>query len=130
MILLDTDAISYVIRGFEPYLSEFRNLEPGDWGISSLVAYELGFGIRLKQTQVNPVVEEFLKNAQTYSFDNAAAQIAADLAAQLSKAGKTIDRGDLMIAAHAISLDAVLVSNNVKHFNRVPGLNLVTWSSQ
>ena len=61
------------------------------------------------------------------AWDTAAADEFAVLQAELLKIGKPIGRNDAMIAAHALSIGSVLVTNNRKHFSRVPGLKIENW---
>jgi tRNA(fMet)-specific endonuclease VapC len=61
-------------------------------------------------------------------FEEAAAAAFGGTAAELSRAGTPIGELDTMIAAHALSLDLTLVTNNMKHFSRVPRLRVENWT--
>jgi tRNA(fMet)-specific endonuclease VapC len=60
-------------------------------------------------------------------WDSAAADVYAKISAKLEKNGMPIGYADTMIAAHALSIDAILVTNNTKHFQSVKGLQLENW---
>lgn len=129
MILFDTDVVSYIIRGIDPYFSKFLELDNGEWGISSVVAFELGCANKLQKHSANKMVADFLTHAKVYNFDANAAEATSQVAAVLKSKGKRLATEDLFIAGHSLSLNAILVSNNLKHFERVSGLHVVDWSS-
>ena len=68
-----------------------------------------------------------LKTVATLPFDTAAAEHYADLRAHLERAGTMIGSNDLFIAAHARSLDATLITDNIREFSRVPNLRVENW---
>ncbi|MFQ5345740.1 MAG: PIN domain-containing protein, partial [Mariprofundus sp.] len=74
-------------------------------------------------------LEMFLMPLELVPFDEHAAGIYGDIRAELERSGQVIGGNDLFIAAHALSLNATLVSNNLKEFARVPGLSLENWVS-
>jgi tRNA(fMet)-specific endonuclease VapC len=101
----------------------------GDWAISSITRHELLFGIKLPGVPSSVVdgVNRFLEIATTLNFDAAAADAAALVRVQLREQGKPSGGFDELIAGHALSLDATLVTNNTKHFENVLGLKLENW---
>ena len=74
-------------------------------------------------------IQEFTKVVQVISFDQIAAQAAGELKQYLRDQGTPIGQMDLLIAAHGLSLQAVIVTNNTKEFSRVPNLTLEDWLS-
>jgi len=72
-------------------------------------------------------LEMFLMPLEIMPFDEHAAEIYGDIRAALERSGQIIGGNDLFIAAHALSLNVTLVSNNLKEFTRVPGLRLENW---
>ena len=72
---------------------------------------------------------QFAAPLEILPFDGEAAQYYGDLRAQLEKKGTPIGSLDMLIAAHALSLDNTLVTNNEKEFNRVSSLKIENWIS-
>ena len=70
---------------------------------------------------------DFVRHLTVYEWDDDAAEQYGKIRASLDKKGKPIGAMDMMIAAHARSLDAILVTNNQKHFKQVSGLKIVNW---
>jgi len=73
-------------------------------------------------------LEMFLMPLDIVSFDAQATEQYGDIRANLEQSGQVIGGNDLLIAAHVLSLDATLVSNNLKEFSRVSGLRLENWA--
>ena len=73
------------------------------------------------------IVDLFLDSFEIYDFDKNAAKEYAKIRVNLEKKGLIIGAYDLQIAAHAKSLNAILVTNNIKEFNRIKGLKLENW---
>ncbi len=128
--LLDTDTASYSIRGASAALdSRLAKAAARDLAISVVTRAELLFGV---EKRGNPrglarVVHAFLDRIAILPWDNAAVDVFAKVRAQLERQGTPIGFADTMIAAHAISLKATLVTNNQKHFLNVKGLSLENW---
>ena len=101
----------------------------GDIGISSITLAELEFGVAKSiQREKNRIaLEEFIIPLEVAQFDAAAAQRYGWVRASLEQRGMPIGSLDTLIAGHALSLDAVLVTNNIKEFRRVTGLKLEDW---
>ena len=101
----------------------------GDCYLSAIVTAELRTG--LAKGPANPTrerkLEEFVSLFPVRDFDDAAARRYSEIRADLEKQGTVIGPMDLLIAAHAISLDAELVTANVKEFRRVKGLRVRPW---
>ena len=130
MWLLDTDTCSYIFRRHPSGVADrFDRTSPGDIGLSSIVLAELCFGVarRPNADQLRADIREFRESLLFLPWDADAADHYGDIRAYLKRRGLLIGSMDLMIAAHARSLDATLVTNNVKHLRRVPGLRLENW---
>lgn len=97
--------------------------------LSSVVVAEVEYGIvKSGRRQHNRrVFDSLLSGFRVLPFDAAAARLYGPIRAQLEKRGRLIGPYDLMIAAHAQSLDAVLVTDNTKEFDRVAGLKTENW---
>ncbi len=128
--LLDTNICIYIIKK-QPVsvINKFKRLSIGDIGISSITLAELNYGVEKSQhPQKNKsALEEFILSLEIVSFDERAAYHYGDMRAELEKKGTPIGPLDLLIAAHARSLDLVLVTNNKKEFARVSKLKIEDW---
>lgn len=129
MILLDTNICIYIInKKPAEVLERFNSFAIGDIGVSSIVAAELAFGIEKTGSLRNKqALEIFLAPLEIVPFDNDCIWAYGKLRAHLEKLGQPIGALDTMIAAHALAMDVVLVTNNQKEFSRVPGLRLENW---
>jgi tRNA(fMet)-specific endonuclease VapC len=129
--LLDTDISSYVIRSRPERVRErFRRLDAGQLAVSAITEAELLYGVRRAGARagVRADVEDFLRRLEVLDWNHEAASHYADIRAHLEKTGKPIGNMDLLIAAHARYLGAVLVTNNERHFRRVPHLTVENWA--
>ncbi len=128
--LLDTNICIYIIKQKPPeVLQRFNAYQVGDLGISSITVAELEFGVKKsKFPQKNQqALEQFLIPLNIVDFDRAAALIYGDIRAKLEKQGTPIGSLDTLIAAHALSLNITLITNNLKEFDRVQNLKLDNW---
>lgn len=130
MILLDSNICIYLINNRPPeVLARFRQFGLGEIGISSVVAAELAFGAAKSASSVRNrhALEVFFAPLEVLPFDEAAVWAYGDLRADLERRGESIGSLDTMIAAHALSLNGVLVTNNIREFAKVKGLKLDNW---
>jgi len=127
--MLDTNITSAAIRGDAAVGARLAALPADAWCISAVTAAEHHYGLarRPEARTLARLVHHFLQVADVRPWDRLAAQAQGDLRATLANQGTPLDTYDCMIAAHALSLSLVLVTDNVKHFNRVPGLPLENW---
>ncbi|MGK7899238.1 MAG: type II toxin-antitoxin system VapC family toxin [Xenococcus sp. (in: cyanobacteria)] len=128
--LLDTNICIYIIkRKPREVLQKFTTYQVGDIGVSSITVAELEFGVQKSQfpARNQQALTQFLLPLKIVDFDRAAAIVYGDIRVTLEKQGTPIGSLDTLIAAHAISLDVILVTNNVKEFNRVSNLELENW---
>ncbi len=131
LYLLDTDTCSYAIRGASAALdAALVAAAPGSLALSAVTRAELVFGL---EKRGNPrvlarAIHAFLDRVAVMPWDGAAADQFARLRAQLEGAGTPIGIFDTMIAGHALSLDAILVSNNIRHFRKVGALKVENWT--
>jgi tRNA(fMet)-specific endonuclease VapC len=128
--ILDTNSVSYIIKGNFPRVRERLLTIPMDEvGVSVITEAELRFGVaRLPQaTRLGIIVEEFLVRVEVLAWDSAAAQHYARLRAALKANGEPMGNMDLMIAAQALAVGAVLVTND-RVFRRLSGLKIDDWS--
>jgi tRNA(fMet)-specific endonuclease VapC len=128
--LLDTNTASYVIKGNIPrVLERLVRIPLPDVGISVVSEAELRFGVALKceSQRLNIAVEQFLLHVEVLPWDSGAAKKYGELRAALEREGKPVGNMDLMIAAHAIAVDAVLVTHH-RVFRRIKELKSVDWT--
>jgi tRNA(fMet)-specific endonuclease VapC len=129
VILLDTNICIHVINARPPaVLERFRQHRMGEIGVCSVVAAELAYGVaKSGSTRNRQALEMFLAPLVILPFDEAAVWVYGDLRADLERKGTPIGSLDTMIAAHALSQQSMLVTNNTREFARVPGLALENW---
>lgn len=130
MILLDTNTCIYIIkRKPDEVLRHFLQYHPGDIGISSITLAELQYGVAKSRAQKrnSEALSEFLIPFEVLPYGESATQAYGAIRTLLEQQGNIIGAMDLLIAAHAISLDAVLVTNNEKEFKRVRDLKIENW---
>lgn len=129
MILFDTNICIHVINAKPPaVLERFRQYRMGEIGVCSVVTAELAYGVAKSGSVRNRrALEMFLAPLAILSFDEAALWVYGDLRAELERKGTPIGELETMIAAHSLSQQSTLVTNNTREFARVPGLALENW---
>ena len=127
--LLDTNICIYIIKNNPLAVREhFLRNAHDEIAISSIVVAELAFGAAKSQSERSmPKLMNFLASIQSLAFDDEAAFRYGKLRTDLESLGTPIGPLDTQIAAHALALDCVLVTNNEREFNRVPGLKIENW---
>jgi tRNA(fMet)-specific endonuclease VapC len=130
LYMLDTDTCAFVLRrASEPLLLRIQ-AAPIAQQCMSVVSYaELLYGVELSsQKKTNQAAVEMLaRHVSVLDWPQEAAQHYAQIRADLKKTGSMVGANDLMIAAHARSLRATVVTNNTKDFERIKGLNIENW---
>jgi tRNA(fMet)-specific endonuclease VapC len=130
--MLDTDIASYIIKERTPAIqSRMAAILPSELCVSAVTRAELLYGLKRlsADNRLHLVVRQFLKIIRVMPWDAEAAGFYADIRHQLVTSGQQIGELDMMIAAHAISLGAVLVTNNTRHYGRIDApLILENWS--
>ena len=131
MILLDTNICIYIINARPlAVLARFQQYRMGDVGLCSIVAAELAFGVAKSGSARNrQALEMFLAPLTILPFDDAAVWAYGNLRADLERRGTPIGALDTLIAAHALSQQAQLITNNTREFSKVPGLQLDNWAN-
>jgi tRNA(fMet)-specific endonuclease VapC len=128
--MLDTDAcIALIKRKPASVIRRLYVLTPGDAGISAITLAELRYGVMKSAAGERnaAALDDFLLPLEIADFGAAAADIYGRVRAGLEKAGTPIGPLDTQIGAHALSLGAVLVTNNIREFRRIPGLKIENW---
>ena len=112
-----------------PVLTQLRAHEAEGIGISSISVAELYFGVSKSGSARNlAALQQFLEPLEIADFDLNAAQVYGTLRYTLERLGAPIGPLGTQIAAHALALEVTLVTNNVREFARVSGLNLINWA--
>jgi tRNA(fMet)-specific endonuclease VapC len=126
---LDTNICSYILRRHPAgMLRRFAALTPSQVWLSSIVAAELRFGAaKLGSARFASAVEQWLAGFEVRPWPLDATHQYARIRSALESSGQPIGGMDLMIAAHALAEDSVLVTANTREFHRVPGLAVEAW---
>lgn len=128
--LLDTNIVSLALRGeAEPAVARLARTIRDSVGVSIVTAMELEFGLaRRPAVRVATAVRRFLATMHVAPLARSVAPVYGRLRADLERRGLPVGPLDTMIAAHAVDLGAVLVTNNTREFRRIPGLRCEDWS--
>jgi tRNA(fMet)-specific endonuclease VapC len=128
--MLDTNICVYIIKERPtPVVEKLLATRANDVGISAITAAELRFGASKSRRpkQNHEALDLFFAPLAVSPFEKAAATAYGQIRAALEKKGRPIGPLDLLIAAHALSLDVPLITNNAREFRRVPGLEVLSW---
>ncbi len=130
--MLDTNICIYLLKNKPPGIrGKIDRIEFESLTISSISVAELYFGVEKSgNSQINlKNLNNFLSPIIILSFDIHAARIYGIIRSILEREGKLIGPNDMLIAAHALSTDSILVTNNINEFKRVSKLKLENWVS-
>ena len=127
--MLDTNICIYVMRRREQALLDRFSATAGRTCLSSIVVSELQFGARKSRWQEASLelLRSFISQLDVLSYGIEAAGHYAEIRNALEVAGVPAGPNDLLIGAHARSLDLTLVTNNRREFDRMPGLRVENW---
>ena len=127
---LDTNICSYILRRHPVSMIErFASLDREQLWLSAIVAAELRFGAaKLGAPRFKAAVEAWLAGFDVRPWPLEATHHYAQTRAALERSGTPIGGMDLMIAAHALAQDSVVITNNAREFHRVPGLAVEEWA--
>jgi tRNA(fMet)-specific endonuclease VapC len=142
--LLDTDILIYLIRGLKAASRRRERARALDLvercrsaqkeghavGVSAITVSELEFGARKsgRYEDESAAIAKILAPFDTYDYDAVGCALHyGHIRNELEQSGHPIGAMDLLIGAHALRLDATLVTNNLAHFRRIPGLKVTDW---
>ena len=128
--MLDTNICIYLIKQ-QPreVIEKFQGIALGEITVSTVTVAEMMYGVEKSQYKEKnkTALQAFLAPLEIVDFDFAAAQQYGVVRTYLEIIGKSIGAYDLLIAAHALSLDLILVTNNEQEFQRIPNLMVENW---
>jgi tRNA(fMet)-specific endonuclease VapC len=129
--MLDTDISSYIMkRSHDAVLRRLQKVPVGGVCISVITKSELLYGVEVspQRQQNQAALGAYLRHVEVLEYPDDAALHYAQIRAALKVSGTMIGANDLFIAAHARCLGFTLVTNNVREFGRVKGLNVENWA--
>lgn len=131
MYLLDTNIISYWMRGDAQLIEKIKTCSPGELSLSTITLAEIYYGIEkspIKKKERRLKIERIKSTLAIYPFNEPAAAKYGGIRATLEKAGQPISERDLQIAAIAMANKLCVVTHNTKEFNRIPKLKIEDWA--
>lgn len=130
LLMLDTDISSYVIRRRPSAIAERFDRHAEELCVSVMTAAELRFGaVKAGRPDLTSLVEAYLARVTILDWAESATFHYARIRAKLESLGTPIGNMDLLIACHAVAEQAMLVTNNLRHFAAVPDLRVEQWST-
>jgi tRNA(fMet)-specific endonuclease VapC len=131
--MLDTDTCIFLMRGESPALAAKVQSVPLQQQVMSAVTFaELTYGVQAsasaKRKKNQSVLDSLVLHLAVLDWPQDAAKHYAEIRTDLKKRGAQLGAADLMIAAHARAMGAIVVTNNVKDFARVKGLEVENWT--
>jgi tRNA(fMet)-specific endonuclease VapC len=127
--MLDTDTVSFALRGQGRVAARLLEHRPSELCISSITLGELRFGAEARRSRkLHRLISTFVESVEVVSFDQQAADRFATVATSLARRGSPIGTFDTLMAAHALALGLTFVTNNTQHFGRVVGLKRENWA--
>ncbi len=130
MYLLDTTTVSDYLRGNVGVLSKLKSVSPKLIAISGITKFEIEYGLRKKPSLrkvYQQQLEEIYSQTRDLEFNTKVAIEAVKIRDELVKAGTAIGLADLLISAIARHHGLVIVTSNIKHFEKVKDLRLEDW---
>lgn len=133
MYLLDTDILSNLLRRAPStaLVTKLASIPPEQQFTSSITLGELVYGAYRLQERAGALLqrldETLLPNLPILPFDASAARRYGEVRAELERRGTPMGDADLRIASIALTLDLTVVTANVRHFQKVPGLAVENW---
>jgi tRNA(fMet)-specific endonuclease VapC len=133
LFMLDTDTCIFLMRGESQRLEAKVQSVPLQQQVMSAVTFsELTYGVQTsataKRKQNQVILDSLALHLAVLDWPQDAAKHYAEIRADLNKRGVQLGAADLMIAAHARAMGAIIVTNNVKDFGRVKGLEVENWT--
>ena len=133
-LVLDTNAVSALMKGDPVFIEKLRQQNKEDVNIPQPVLAEIAYGIeRLPNSRKKQTLQERFELVKAElarsSWSDEVSEAFGRIKATLEKRGQRIEDFDAAIAAHALASEAVLVTANIDHMTRIPGLKVEDWST-
>ena len=132
MYMLDTNIISYWMRGDIRILKRIKKCSPVDLSLSTITLAEILYGIEkspVKKRERRSKIKQIVSLLALYPFDESAAGQYAIIRVQLERNGTVISERDTQIASIAMANKLTVVTHNVKEFARIAKLNIEDWAN-
>ncbi len=132
MYLLDTNIISYWMRGDLPLIKKLKSRSPSELSLSTITLAEIYYGIEkspVKKKERRAKIEQIKSQLEIYPFNEAAAEKYGIIRTSLEKQGQPISERDLQIAAIALANKLCVVTHNAKEFSRIARLRVEDWAA-
>ncbi len=129
--LLDTNIVSYWMRGDETVIKKIRSQKPSDLSICTITLAEIYYGIEkspVKKKERRNKIERIYSLLEIYPFDDLAARKYSIIRTRLEKDGIVISERDLQIASITVANKLIVVTHNVKEFKRIKNLDVEDWA--
>ena len=126
MVCLDSDIIIEFLKNNKVILNKINDLQEkgNDISTTSINTFEVFRGfVNFKSNSINGF-NDFLSNLKIYNFNFSSSKKAAEIFEDLKSRGEMLDLADIMIASTVISNNETLLTNNMSHFKRIPGLKI------
>jgi len=130
--LIDTNICIYIMNKLPAgVIKKFKQFALGDVGISTITVSELQYGVAksIHRKENQQRLEQFMAPLEILAYDEMAAEAYGDIRLHLEKYGQPIGPHDVLIAAHALSKNLILVTNNDKEFKRIKNLQVENWTN-
>ena len=131
MYLLDTNIVSYWMRGDKKVIERLKSHAPSELALSAITLAEILYGIEkspAKKRERHHKIQQITSLLHLYTFDEKAAQEYALVRSELEESGRPISERDTQIAAVALAHQLTLVTHNVKEFGRIARLKVEDWA--
>lgn len=132
MFLLDTNIVSYWMRGDQQIINTLKRHKPYELTFSTITLAEILYGIRKSNTKRKErlhKIESICSQLQIFPFDKPAADKYGTIRVYLESRGIPISERDLQIASIAMANDLTVVTHNIKEFGRISGLRFQDWAA-
>lgn len=127
--LFDSNAVIAIFKGHAGFLARVRQHRPQDFAISAIVVHELLYGAYKGQRTAENLARIDALRFEVLDFDQEDARHSGELRAVLATAGTAIGPYDVLIAGQAIARGLMLITHNLREFQRVPTLQVEDWES-
>lgn len=133
-LILDTNAVSALMKGDPVFIERLKQKSKEEVGVPQPVLAEIAYGIeRLPKSKRREALQERFDLVRSelarVSWSDEVSESFGRIKALLEKKGQRIEDFDAAIAAHALASGAVLVTANLEHMTRIPGLTVEDWSA-